>query len=191
VKRLQSIQHLLQRFYALEAAPDVRNFVRDAGPDVRENLLVRERDGHLEIALVLPEVDGTTSVDHALQLVEGVSHFLLLVERSRTGLPTTRLELELQAEVDKFVVAATSSREMTHDRARRLHDRLYERVTYLHAANTEEGRRYRLANDLAARFLARVVTPRVVEQGLGSVRPLLRRFYRFGQTEKIRWAKAA
>ncbi|MCH7929016.1 MAG: ATP-binding protein [Proteobacteria bacterium] len=35
--------------------------------------------------------------------VEGVSHFVLVAERARRELPVTQLELELQAEIDKFL----------------------------------------------------------------------------------------
>jgi hypothetical protein len=190
VARLPGIQRRLQRFYGLDVAPDVREFVQDGADDSREHLLLREHAGTLELALVLPPPGE--SADHALQLVEGVSHFLLLWERARTGLPTTLLELELQAEVDKYVfLTMVARRALSPVRARSLHGKLYDHVTFLHPPHTEEGRRYRLANDLAARFVARAVAPLVARDGLGSARPVLARFYRFGQTDKIRWASAA
>ena len=41
-------------------------------------------------------------------------------------------------------------------RAARIRTQLFEHVTYLHAADTERGARYRMANDLAARFTHRL-----------------------------------
>jgi hypothetical protein len=186
-RALRSVQRKLEHFYALERAPDVVDFVHTAEPGRRETLLVRESDDALEIRLVLPPLGDPTSLDRFLQLVEGVSHFVYVAERARTNLPATRLELELQAEVDKFVVLARGDR-IDSEQARALHGRLYERVRYLHPADSEDGERYRLANDLAARFVARLLE-RSAEVG-GVVRTL-RRFYRSGQAEKIHLARAA
>jgi hypothetical protein len=74
------------------------------------------------------------------------------------------------------------------EQARTLHARLYERVRYLHPPGSEDGDRYRLANDLAARFVARLLERS--DAAAGVVRTL-RRFYRSGQAEKIHLARAA
>jgi hypothetical protein len=66
-----------------------------------------------------------------------------------------------------------------------VHSRLYERVRFLHAAGTELGDRYRTANDLAARFVRRLISG-----GPRSTHATLRRFYRAGQAEKIRLVAA-
>lgn len=182
---LRSLQRKLERFYALEEAPDVSDFVRLCEAPARETLLVRESADELELALVLPA--NAANDDGYLQLVEGVSHFVYLAERARTNLPATRLELELQAEVDKFVVLAGASAALTRRRARSLHERLYARVRFLHDAGTEDGDRYRLANELAARFVARICDHAEPTLPRGA----LRRFYRSGQAEKIRLARAA
>jgi hypothetical protein len=190
---LRSLQRRLERLYALERAPDVVDFVRIGADGERETLLVREQSEEVELLLILPphgrpwpEHESTTPNDVYLQLVEGVSHFLYLAERVRTGLPATQLELELQAEVDKFVLLAVQSRSWEYERARRLHGQLYSNVQYLHPPETEAGARYRLANDLAARFVARLMD----EPALPNVVRRLRGFYRSGQTDKIRLAAA-
>jgi hypothetical protein len=188
-RRLERIQHRLQSFYGLEAAPHVADFVRDAGAAGRETVLVRENDDGVEVAVVLPRAAWSrehVADDVMLQIVEGVSHFVYLAERARTELPTTRLELELQAEVDKFVLLS-SGRAADPWRHRAVHARLFRTPRYLHEAHTEAGKRYRLANDLAARLCAgplRRSTP-------GETRRLLRRFYRSGQADKIRLALGA
>ncbi len=171
----------MERFYHLEETPDVRGFVRevsDAGE--RESLLLRESEGELEMALVVP---STAANDHDgwLQLAEGVSHFVYVANRARQELPSTHLELELQAEVDKFVLLVLEQVPYDRVEAFEVHSRLYERVRFLHEAGTELGDRYRTANDLAARFVRRVMT-----FGPDSTHAALRQFYRAGQAEKIR-----
>jgi len=188
---LRRLQRRLEQLYQLEPTPDVTRFIRVAeGDSGREMLLVRQRDEHLELALVVPEqavTEERLSGDGLLQVVEGISHFVYIAERARTGLPATRLELELQAEVDKFVLFAANIRPLDHRKVRRLHGTLYEQIRYLHAADTEAGARYRLANDLAARFVSRLIDRHRSALALQA----LRRFYRAGQADKIHLARAA
>ena len=89
-------------------------FVRDGDEGSREVVLVRETETELEMALVLPPESKRISVGGALddvwlQVAEGVSHFILF-GRARAGIyPSTQLELELQAEVDKIRALARVS----------------------------------------------------------------------------------
>lgn len=186
IRALTAVQRKLERSYHIEPAPNVSRFVQVL-PDVRETVLVQESPGECFLALVLPEgrvIPGTPS-DGWLQILEGVSHFVLLTERVRTNLGVTLLELELQAEVDKFVLLAASGVGRGFSPGSlALHTQLFEQVGYLHASQTTVGQRYRFANDLAARFAACLVRR-------PDPWPDLRRFYRAGQAEKIRLAQAA
>ena len=187
-RELQRIQRELEQFYGLERAPNVTRFVRDGDSGSREVVLLRESRGALEIALVLPPESkqiaaGGALNDIWLQAAEGVSHFIYLVERARVSLPVTQLELELQAEVDKFVLSLG----FASDSARDLIERLFDSPHFLDPEDSEAGARYRLAHQLAARFVSRVV----VANDRGRARERLRSFYRAGQAEKIRLASAA
>jgi hypothetical protein len=187
-RELRRIQRRLEGYYALEHAPNVTRFIREGDLGSREVVLVRESNDELEIAVVLPPESrqiptGGALSDVWLQVVEGVSHFIYLAERARMHLPVTQLELELQAEVDKFVLCLESSSES----AQRLLDRMFDSPRFLDAEGTEAGERYRLAHHLAARFAARVI----VANDLARAQQKLRSFYRAGQTEKIRLARAA
>lgn len=187
-RELRRIQHELEQFYGLERAPNVTRFVRDGDSGSREVVLLRESAGALEIALVLPPeskqiAPGGALNDVWLQVAEGVSHFIYLVERARVSLPVTQLELELQAEVDKFVLSLG----FASDSARGLIDRLFDSPHFLDPEDSEAGARYRLAHQLAARFVSRVVVANDRERA----RDRLRSFYRAGQAEKIRLASAA
>lgn len=185
-RALRSIQRRLERYYALESTPDVAAFAQAAGDGERETLFVRESDATIELALVVPtEAPRAGTNDVWLQLLEGVSHFVFVAERVRTGLPTTQLELELQAEVDKFVLLGLEPG-FDRESARRLHTHLFEGGRFLDPVGTEAGERYRLANDLAAKLAARLL-----DRDHGETRTLLRRFYRAGQTDKIALARAA
>jgi hypothetical protein len=183
---LRRLQKRLERFYHLEETPDVRAFVRErVEAEGREALLLREREGELEMALVVPASGAANEGDDFLQLAEGVSHFVYVANRARQELPATQLELELQAEVDKFVLLVLEQTPYDRGEAFQVHARLYERVTFLHAAGTELGDRYRTANDLAARFVRRLLS-----HGHETTGAALRRFYRAGQAEKIRLVAA-
>ena len=194
-RTLRSVQLEIERVYGLERTADVVDFVRMGAEQSRETLVIRQREDELEIALVLPPVSDPLDLtaphygpsDAWLQIVEGVSHFVFVAERARTDLPATQLELELQAEVDKFVLIAFAGAPLDPHQSSALHGHLYERVRYLHAADTEDGARYRLANDLAARFVARLGSRDDPPVALRT----LRRFYRAGQAEKISLARAA
>jgi hypothetical protein len=179
------IQSKLARLYGVEA-PAVDGFVRESESG-RELLELRQTRGALDLALYLPreamDPDADLSLDLYCQVAEGVSHFLYLVERARRRLPTTQLELELQAEVDKYLMVRAAS---SHAPAATegLRDRLFGNVRYLHRAGSEQGDRYRAANHFAARFVGTLGQER-------APRARLRRFFDAGQREKIEMAMAA
>ncbi|MEI9937143.1 MAG: hypothetical protein WDO69_07945 [Pseudomonadota bacterium] len=189
-RELRRIQSELERFYGLERAPNVTRFVRDGDQGSREVVLLRESADELEIALVLPPESkqipaGGALSDVWLQVAEGVSHFLYLVERARISLPVTKLELELQAEVDKFVLVLG----FNANDARSLLERMFDSPRFLDDEDTEAGARYRLAHHLAARFVSRVFAAN--DRDHDRARDRLRAFYRAGQADKIRIASAA
>jgi len=187
-RELRRIQSELERFYGLERAPNVTRFVREGDQGSREVVLLRESADELEIALFLPPESkqiptGGALNDVWLQVAEGVSHFVYLVERARVSLPVTKLELELQAEVDKFVLSLG----FTSNDDRGLHERMFDSPRFLDDEASEEGARYRLAHHLAARFVSRVFAA----NDRTRARERLCAFYRAGQADKIRIASAA
>jgi hypothetical protein len=205
------IQERLSRWYGIDDAPSVDAFI-EPSDDERETLFVRDEGGELELLLRLPRsvigerrawspVGPTTAphparsraltFDELCQAIEGVSHFLYLAERARRELPATHLELELQAEVDKYVLLSHGAGRFHPARAQRVRARLFERVSYLHAEDTEHGQRYRMANDLAARFARRLEELFARHGKVEAMRAALRRFYGAGQAEKIELARAA
>lgn len=188
-----AIQQNIERFYRIEQAPTVSDFLRvEPREHARESVrLLEADDGVLEIEVVAPELSESPDLDGYCQVIEGVSHFVYLAERARTELPTTHLELELQAEVDKYVVLVLLREPFDPSRSQRLHARLYERVAFLHPPGTVEGDRYRLANDLAARITRKLERAYAATGRLDELRDALARFWRMGQKDKIGFARAA
>lgn len=198
-RTLRSVQLEIERVYGLERTADVVDFVRMGAESSRETLVLRQRDDELEIALVLPPVSDPLELtaphygpsDAWLQLVEGVSHFVYVAERARTELPATMLELELQAEVDKYAahLLAGNGVGAIRERSRILRERLFEGARFLDAPESVEGERYRTAHRLAARYAA-ALERRYVDRGrLAELAVELRRFYRMGAREKLEWIR--
>jgi len=185
-----AVQRSLERLYQIEDAPDVHAFLEAADEGEREALLVREMpDGAVEMSLRVPRMGE--GLDPLCQIIEGVSHFVYLAERARVAREATQLEMELQAEVDKYVVLAGAIRELDVRRSRALRAELYERVVFAHAASSVEGVRYRIANELAAKFVRALERRYLATNRLDEMRSELRRFFRMGQEDKLRVSQAA
>jgi hypothetical protein len=117
-----------------------------------------------------------------------VSHFVYLLFRAERDGDVSALELELQAEVDKYVGVWVSRREAGH---RLDADRLWRRLFEGHrfeAPDAEAVDRYRAASHFAGRYCrylgARYLSPRG-PRGLCGLWPEIRRFWRMDQTEKL------
>jgi hypothetical protein len=194
-----AIQRSLERLYQLDRVADVNAFVMAGSDGEREALFVREdEDGTVEMALRLPalarrefDVSSDEDLDPLCQIIEGVSHFVYLADRARGDREATQLEMELQAEVDKYVILAGTLGELDERTSSLLRARLYDAVTFEHDEGTELGERYRIANALASRFVFRLERVYVRPQRFPELHEELRRFYRMGQEEKLRTGRAA
>jgi hypothetical protein len=188
-------QRLLVAYYGLDPQPDVDEFVVTG--QGRERLIIQPEHDAVALVLQLPVdstgVRGPVDLDRLCQLIEGVSHFVLVAERARRELPTTALELELQAELDKFVVLSGAAADHGGDwpSARAMRRRLFDCVRFIHPQGTELGDRYRLAHRLALRMVKVFERKCVSVAQRTRMRRDLRRFYRLGQTGKLSYARAA
>jgi len=193
------VQCGLERLYRLEQVAPVGEYMQHARDGEREALLVREAaDGAVEIVLRVPMLGAreiplhdSRSLEPLCQIIEGVSHFVMLTQRAHWNAPTTQLELELQAEVDKYVVLAASLPAPNLAASETLRDRLYERVSYEHDAGSERGDRYRLANRMAARYTRSLEQRFLSRQRFSELQHELRRFFHASREEKLRVADAA
>jgi hypothetical protein len=189
------VQHRLMDYYGLDPLPCVDSFLV-LGQD-RERLIICLKDDAVELALQLPTAAtgacGPVGLDGLCQLIEGVSHFVLVAERARRELPTTQLELELQAEIDKFVILSGAAGDGVPElpAVRAMRRRLFEGVRFIHPCGTEKGDRYRLAHRLALRMVKVFERRYVARAQVVEMRRALRSFYRLGQTAKLSFAAAA
>ncbi len=186
-----AVQGALERLYQLERVAEVDDYLRPAEDGEREALLVRETDEGLEMALRVPLLVGEASLDPLCQIIEGVSHFVYLSHRAHAEREATQLELELQAEVDKYVVLGASLAKLDLRTSAALRARLYEHVSFSHSPDSELGERYRMANHLAGRFARHLERRFLATRQYSAMREELRRFYRMGQEEKLRVGRAA
>jgi hypothetical protein len=183
------IVRALEKYYRANAE-DVRPYLgAHDDPESREVLLVRQGDEEIEISLVLPKhlVDAKwecLSLDERCQVVEGASHFLMVCDRARAERQTTQLELELQAEVDKWLILSRGGR-LDVEADAQLRDVLYQ-GQFVHPANSDEGDRYRLANNLAARFVHKLSRAYVWTGKQAEMREELLKFFRMSQQDKLR-----
>lgn len=207
--RVGDLQERLAALYRLEHGLAVEDFlVTDAAtagaltPEgarghLDERLLVRHDGDEVSLALYLDdallerlrernplaELDDEGLADF-WTAVEGISHFNYVVHNASARREVTLLELELQAEVDKFVSTMLLAREQGRRAvASRLHHLLFEGMSLDSELGDEERERYRLANDYAGRFCRRIGT-RLHEAGEEVVAEL-RKFYRYSQRQKI------
>ncbi len=188
----RKLQRALERLYRVEPHEDVGSFVQPARSG-REELVVCESAEGLAIALHLPElaVGPALDLDGFCQLIEGVSHFVLLAERARLERSVSAIELEVQAEVDKFAVLFAATPEPSRAKGEALVERIFERVTFAHPEGSELGTRYRDANTLARRWVERVGLSFSEPLDVMGLRGSLRAFFHAPLDGKVHLARAA
>jgi hypothetical protein len=205
VRTIKRVQRGLEALYRVDTGCEVGDFVvgteyRDElvrERRAREQLLVVEADGELNVALylepsVIANLDshdpshrlGDHNLGDFLLAIEGVSHFIYTVCCARAERPVSQLELELQAEVDKYVTCLLTT-EPEVDMSTTLRRRLFDDATYEPDLDDDEQQRYRVANDNAnvyAEWLEKTfIARRRIPEMLGE----LRRFYRQGLAAKL------
>jgi hypothetical protein len=213
---LRGLQSLLERLYDVDVDYDVYDFLitdRSAVPGIapdnetraaeEELLLAESADGaavalYLDAQLLL-RLEGADPVgaltednlaDYCTAL-EGVSHFLYSTWRLNCDLPVSLLELETQAEVDKYALTVfLLADQQGGGYPAQVHPRLFDRVSFDARLEPEQYQRYRTAHRCAAHYCRRLEN-RFVTRGQARTEALvreLRRFYRMGSTAKLRHA---
>lgn len=150
----------------------------------REELLVREEDGALEVGLFLaPELlSGPADLGAFCEAAEGVSHFLYLHRAASLDRRVSLLELEAQAEVDKFAVCALAA--WKEDQAPSLFRRLFDEASLRPELSDAEVWRYREASRLARGYCRRLL-PMIAARRLEKLLAELRYAYRLGAEAKL------
>jgi hypothetical protein len=200
------MQHCLTELYALELEHQVNDFLitdrwlatvlGGQQRPVDEELLIQEGDGEAAVSLYLAEElvarleandpVETLSSDNLADFwtaFEGVSHFVYFAYKTSQDRSVTRLEMELQAEVDKFITTALLLRQQDGRLPDGLHRWLFDLPRLADDLDAEQAERYERANHYAARYCRRI-WPQLVNDSQGLTREL-RRFYRLPRENKI------
>lgn len=123
-------------------------------------------------------------LDDICKVVEGLSHFNYVAWRAGRDQSVTLLELELQAEVDKYVSTMQLAREQRdNELLHGLHRKIFGDCRFREELDEQQLERYRAASEYAARF-CRQLRRRMLANG-DSVLSELRRFYRMPLNDKI------
>jgi hypothetical protein len=213
---LARIQRLLAEIYDLDVQHDVRDFLvtrraqlpaaaRVGAHGQDEELLVAQDDDGLALSLFLDArvLTRLTRSDPLRRLdarnvadwwtvLEGVSHFVYLAHNASFDKPVDLFGLELQAEVDKYVLSAWLLRSQEPEHLPlELHHLLFERARIDPQRAGGRMNLYAAASHHAGAFCRRLERELARARELAT-RPLvtaqlreLRRFYRLGSRQKL------
>jgi len=204
---LSRMQRGLEALYRVDTGVEIEDYV--VGAEVRDHLGPRRRpreqlfalaeDGEARLALFIDPAalanlearDPARRLDDAnlgdfLLAIEGVSHFIYAVLCARTDRGVSQLELELQAEVDKYVTCLLAGAGAPAPAASAaLRRRLFADAEYEPDLDGDERARYRAANDNAHRYAAWLEAAFVARRRIPEMLAELRRFYRQGLAGKL------
>lgn len=207
---LQGLQDLLAGIYDLPMEYRVDDFLfterarlpqgaRESNTD--EQVLVLDEGDGAAVGLYLdPKLLARLAAANPLQLLnagnvadywtalEGVSHFMYLAWNVGHDRAVSLLELELQAEIDKYITSWWLLRQQDPQRfPAELHRLLFERTRIDERLAGERCDLYREANQYAARFCRRLERQLLVHSARRQWETLceLRRFYRLSRERKM------
>jgi len=193
---LDTLQRAIQHVYEIDLQHRVDDFTTSDPAFARaygsahqpmEQLIFREDGENTDVSLYLDNRvvdalddsdDGRVPMNMVCLAVEGVSHFVHFCWRSEHNVDLSLLELELQAEVDKYVL-------LTDMYGDGIHDRLFERYLYQSGMSPQLVARYESANRLAAKYCHRLERDYIRPGRTAAMLNELRRFCRRSQRGKI------
>ena len=213
---LRGLQSLLSRLYDVRVEHDVYDYLvtdrralagvvpHNDHRELDEQLLLAETADGAGVALYMdPTLLGRLEdcdplgaltegnlADYCTAL-EGVSHFVYSTWRLECDAPVSLLELETQAEVDKYAATVfLVADQQGGGYPAQVHSRLFDRVAFDARLEPEQSHRYRTAHRCAANFCRRLER-RFVNRGSAQVEAMvreLRKFYRLGSAAKLNYA---
>ncbi len=149
-------------------------------PELFERLRGKDPRNRSGLGLVTSELSAFTTV------AEGVSHLVYLCGCLERGRPVSKLELEVQAEIDKFTVSTLhlwgrGLREKAHE----LWDRLFLHARPRQGLSADERDRYGTAGALGGRYARHLIEQHVKPGRLDGFLRDLRAVYRLSAAEKL------
>lgn len=194
---LNTLQGVIQHVYEIDLGHRVADFTTSDPAFARqygsahqpmEQLIFREDGDDVDVSLYLDPrvVDAlddlpaeNASINMMCLAVEGVSHFVHFCWRSHYKVDVSLLELEIQAEVDKYVLLTDLYGESG------MHRRLFEHYLYQRGMSRQLRERYKSANRFAAKYCRKLEKEYIRPGRTSEMLNELRRFCRKSQREKI------
>jgi len=211
---LDHLQKHLSTIYALPSLGEIRQFMIDLETlkklhptsfeesKIGEKIILRSNeDSSVDIALYLqeeilknlgkncPEDDlNEENLADFCTVVEGISHFLFVGFRTQMTLPISAIELELQAEIDKFIASFIYCYQQSGSTqfVDSLYQAIFHHFQFKSDLDSQEMERYHLASTSAAKlckFLLRKFLKH--EPDWPGLLSFLRHFYRQGWNSKF------
>ena len=119
-----------------------------------------------------------------LVTAEEISHFHYFLFHSEQGRPVSQLELEIQGEIDRFLLCFLSSKNPETD-FEPLVDTLFEHYRLRQNLAPEQVERYDVASSLAKNFVLKHLRQLKSERHREAMVGFLRRYYRMASREKL------
>ena len=207
---LRNLQTLLAQLYRIEPPADVRDYlITDArqaralegegGRDTDEKLLLAEDQDELHLALYLDaelldrlasrdpfEYLDADNFEDFCKVVEGLSHFNYLTWNASADRRVTLLELELQAEIDKYMGARTlATHQARPELEATLFAVLFESPRFHATLSAAEHERYSYAARFAGWYCRSLEARYACGLPGGEMLQELRDFYRLSQPAKL------
>ncbi len=199
--------------YRIDTRLEIGDFIVDARTreqlglqrNAREQLLLSEDARNGEVSMGLFIEDGVLDNLHIhdpghrlhsanfgdfLLVVEGVSHFVYAAWRARSQRSVSALELEVQAEIDKYITCLLML-ETTLQCSHLLRRRLFEQFSFEDDLDAHELLRYQTANTNGHRYSASLERRYVRRRRIADMLGELRRFYRMSLTAKLDFISTA
>ena len=209
---LDRLQQQLEQVYEVDTSLQVSQFlitdpalaeIYDTSENprsVHEKLLLSQHDQHLDVALYLSneivqhleqhnplECLDEANLHQFWVALEGISHFTYLTWNAQFDREISLFELELQAEVDKFVMAiCLFNRQQGMQHPRHIMTKLFIKLQFDSALTAQELNRYTLANEYAYRYCEKLLGLLVGQYDEQLLFNDIRRFYRLTHHYKLK-----
>jgi hypothetical protein len=207
---LCALQDFLTRLYGIDAPANVLDYLitderqaraleGEGGRATEEKLLLTEQDDELHLSLYLDaallerlserdplEELGVANLEDFCKVLEGLSHFNYMTWNASADRRVTLLELELQAEIDKYLGARTlATQQQRPELAAALLPLMFESPQFQPGLSAEEQERYESAARFAGWYCRSLEARFAAGLPGGDMLRELRTFYRLPQPGKL------